>query len=157
MNLSLHFTLDELIRSQEASRFGIDNYPSPEIIENLRALCADILEPLRNAISRPITVSSGYRCKLLNHRVGGAKNSDHVRGLAADITAAGLSTAALGAAVRSLSPYVPLSQCINEFPPHGWIHVSRVALGEPYDADHSPSFLIASLERGETVYSRWDA
>lgn len=81
MNLSPHFTLAELTRTSS----GIKNEPGPTHLENLRALCEELLEPLRAALGAPVRVTSGYRDALVNARIGGAKNSRHMLGLAADI------------------------------------------------------------------------
>ena len=85
MNLSKHFTLDELIKSATAQRKGIDNFPTAEHLENLRDLVEQILEPLRVHYGRPIIITSGYRCEKLNKAVGGSKTSQHCLGMAADI------------------------------------------------------------------------
>ena len=81
MNLSPHFTLAELTRTSS----GIRNEPGPTHLENLRALCEELLEPLRAALGAPVRVTSGYRDALVNARIGGAKNSRHMLGLAADV------------------------------------------------------------------------
>lgn len=83
--LSEHFSLCELTHSATAQRLGILNVPSPAIIARLETLCRDILEPLRCKWGAPVVVSSGYRSCVLNRRVGGVSNSDHIFGLAADI------------------------------------------------------------------------
>ena len=62
MNLSPHFTLKELCKSQTASRFNLDNLPTDEHIENLKYLCETILEPVREKYG-PFTPTSGYRSK----------------------------------------------------------------------------------------------
>ena len=86
MKLSKNFTLEELIRSDTAERMGIDNVPKDEeVIKNLRHLCFEILQPLRDYVGAPVHINSGYRCKALNLAVGGVKNSQHSRGEAADI------------------------------------------------------------------------
>lgn len=86
MKLSKNFTLEEFIRSSTAERMGIDNVPKDEeVIENLRNLCLEILQPLRDYAGAPVHINSGYRCKELNVAVGGVKNSQHCRGEAADI------------------------------------------------------------------------
>lgn len=86
MQLSEHFTLEELTFSPTAKARGIDNSTSSlRIIGNMRNLCEQILEPLRSYANQPITISSGYRCKVLNRIVGGARNSQHMTGEAADI------------------------------------------------------------------------
>src|SRR5687767_12880711 len=86
-HLSRHFTLEELVASQTATRRGIDNTPAPAVVRNLRKL-AVLLERVRVLLDwAPILVSSGYRCPALNVAVGGSKNSAHMAGLAADFTA----------------------------------------------------------------------
>ena len=91
MNLSPHFSLEELVHSQTAERQNIDNTPTPEIIENLRMLAAG-LEQVRDLLGKPVTVSSGYRCPALNTAVGGAIDSQHMQGQAADIISPGVGT-----------------------------------------------------------------
>lgn len=80
-----YFSIDELTRSAVALQKGIDNTPSPEVAKNLEALVNNVLDPLREKFGRPILVNSGYRCPELNKAVGGARNSDHLFGLACDI------------------------------------------------------------------------
>ena len=88
MNLTTHFTLEEMCKSATADAHGIDNTPSEEHIRNLAALCENVLEPLRMDMGcKPLIINSGYRCPSLNRLVGGADNSQHQRGEAADIAA----------------------------------------------------------------------
>jgi len=91
MNLSDHFTLEELTASQTASRFNIDNTPSEEIVAELTRLAA-FLEGVRALLGAPITISSGYRSLELNARIGGASKSQHCEGQAADILAPSYGT-----------------------------------------------------------------
>ena len=86
MQLTEHFTLEEFTTSSTAKARGIDNSVSSQrLVYNLRNLCEQVLEPLRSYANQPITISSGYRCKALNKVVGGARNSQHMTGEAADI------------------------------------------------------------------------
>lgn len=80
-----HFSIKELSSSPRAKAEGIDNTPGMIERENLTALVDNILDPLREAYGKPITVTSGYRCSRLNRSVGGVKGSHHLRGMAADI------------------------------------------------------------------------
>ena len=100
-HLSPHFTVGEFFRSGTAIRLGIDNNPdahpgegisTAEVVENLRALCTEVLEPLRRRVGRVI-VTSGYRCQELNKAVGGVWNSQHLKGEAADIFVPDTATA----------------------------------------------------------------
>lgn len=82
-----YFTIKELTRSDTAIKKGIDNTAPKEAQENLTSLVDNVLDPLREAWGKPITVTSGYRCPELNRAVGGSMTSDHLKGRAADITA----------------------------------------------------------------------
>ena len=84
--LSQHFTLWEFIRSETATKRGIDNEDiTPVQLTNMQALCENVLEPVRQHFEVPIHISSGYRCTALNKAVGGAPKSQHMKGQAADI------------------------------------------------------------------------
>ncbi len=84
-----YFTTEELVRSDSAISAGLDNTPGVEAAESLQRLIECLLDPLRELWGAPIRVNSGYRCAALNARVGGAKNSQHTKGQAADIDAGG--------------------------------------------------------------------
>lgn len=92
IRLSEHFTLREFTTSGTALRHGIDNTPQPEHIRNMKALCQNVLEPMRRRFG-VLRVTSGYRCPELNARVGGAPTSQHMKGEAADIHAGGKEAA----------------------------------------------------------------
>ena len=83
MRLSQNFTLEELTRS--ASHPEIRNVPDMAQLRNLTLLCMRILQPLRDALGRPVRITSGFRCPKLNKAVGGATTSRHLSGQAADI------------------------------------------------------------------------
>lgn len=82
--LSPHFSLWEMTRSGTAERLGIKNIPNDEEVENLKLLCKNVLEPLRECFGR-IIITSGFRCESLNNRVKGVATSQHLHGQAADI------------------------------------------------------------------------
>lgn len=126
MKLSEHFSLEEMTKSQTAIRKGIDNTPATQEIENLKALCENVLEKIRLHFGRPIVINSGYRGPKLNKAIGGAKNSQHMTGQAADIEIAGISNRVLFCWIRDNLNY---DQLILEFhkediPDSGWVHVS---------------------------------
>jgi len=150
MNLSPHFTLAELTRSEAAARVGIDMRPPPAVLENLKRLCMTVLEPIRLAVGMPVFVTSGYRPEPLNTLIGGASNSDHLRGMAADIIVQGISIGELGWRVRQIQDEIPLRKAINEF--GSWLHVSC----EPAGVEPRREFLLASRDRGKTLYTLWD-
>ena len=84
MNLTEHFTLEELVYSAIAVEHGVDNWPRATVVRNLQSLAEDLLEPLRLWIGKGIAVTSGYRCEEVNRLAGGAKHSQHLFGEAAD-------------------------------------------------------------------------
>lgn len=84
--ISKNFKMKEFVESETATRKKIDNTPDEEIIDNIRFLVINLLQPIRDRISYPFHVNSGYRCKKLNKAVGGSESSAHLQGLAADIT-----------------------------------------------------------------------
>ena len=86
IRLTEHFKLGEFTKSITAERLGISNEPGYEQVLALRHLCREVLEPLRQHYGKPIRVTSGYRCQLLNQKVGGVGNSQHQYGEAADLS-----------------------------------------------------------------------
>ena len=87
MKLSENFSLSEFVKSGFADKYGIDNTPTQDALENIKKLVATVLQPLRDEFGEPIIVTSGYRCERVNTGIGGAKNSDHKYGAAVDIKA----------------------------------------------------------------------
>ena len=120
MQLSKNFTLEELTFSDAAMRHGIDNTPNDEIIENLKRLCALVLEPIREIVHKPVQVTSGYRCPIVNSLVGSKVTSQHIRGCAADIKVSGVTPDVLIKAI--IGAGLPYEQVIREF--DSWTHIS---------------------------------
>lgn len=117
-----YFTIKELCKSSTATQKKIDNTPNSEIVNNLTQLVDKILDPLREAFGKPITVNSGYRSPALNKVVKGASNSQHVLGQAADITAKSKTdNKTLFNLVQKLN--LPFDQLIDE-QNYSWVHVS---------------------------------
>lgn len=86
MNLSNNLRLTEATRSETAKRLGISNQPTPEHLENLKAIAVEIFEPCREFVGGPLAVSSGYRSKALNAAIkGSSTTSDHLKGQALDL------------------------------------------------------------------------
>ena len=119
MNLSEHFTLEELTVSEVAARKGLDNKPDKSIIAELTKL-ALFLEQIRALAKAPISVSSGYRSIAVNAAVGGSKTSQHCKGHAADIRVKGFSPDQLMALI--IKSDLQYDQLIREF--DSWVHVS---------------------------------
>ena len=122
MKLSNNFDLAEFVKSDIATRMGIDNTPTFQEVENIARLVVNVLQPLRNAYGKPITVNSGYRCPALNKAVGGSTTSSHMKGEAADITAGSKEeNKVLFELVKKLN--LSFDQLIDE-KDFSWVHVS---------------------------------
>lgn len=119
-----YFTITELCASKTAKQKGIYNEPNAAIADNLVRLTINVLDPLRIAYGKPITVNSGYRSKALNKIVGGVANSQHLEGKAADIVGTPNTkdeNKKLFDLIRRLN--LPFCQLINESN-YSWVHVS---------------------------------
>ena len=84
--LSQHYSLGELTKT---SAKGIDNTPSHAAVLNLKNLCENWLEPLREKSGGPILINSGFRSEAVNKAIGGVKGSNHLTGCAVDIRVTG--------------------------------------------------------------------
>ncbi|CAB5194477.1 Peptidase M15A, C-terminal [uncultured Caudovirales phage] len=126
MKLTAHFDLSEFTRSESAKREGLDNTPTPEHLENIKILCEKVLEPIRLRFGS-INISSGYRGKLLNHFIGGAVNSDHCVGRAADIDMDDIGTGVTNTEIFNyIKDNLDYDQLIWEFgnkEKPDWVHV----------------------------------
>ena len=127
MNLSRNFTLLELIKSDTAVRKGINNNPSAGQIENLKALCENILQPVRDHFGR-VKITSGFRSSELCIAIGSSINSQHSKAEAADFECPGVDNAEVADWIKQNLDY---DQLILEFytpgePNSGWIHCSYV-------------------------------
>ena len=129
MQLTEHFTLNEFVRSETADRNHIDNTPSQEVVDNLHALCRNVLEPARVAFGSPIYITSGYRCPALNKAVGGKITSQHLRGEAADLQVKGVRN--LKRLYNAIKDHGVFAQLLYESNKSGakWIHVSYTSYG----------------------------
>lgn len=122
MMLSQNFSLEELTASETAERAGIDNTPSPEVIAQLTILAAG-LEKIRSVLGFPVHINSGYRCPALNQAVGGAANSQHMLGQAADLICPSYGPP-VAICRLIINSQIAFDQLILEYT---WVHVSFVS------------------------------
>ena len=131
-----YFTLEEMYRSEIAVRMGIENIPSDaekvSVEWNLQYLVGTVLDPLRKFMNAPILVTSGYRCRELNAKVGGVQNSQHMKGEAADITIAGAKCTDLLRMAGFIECYCDYDQLIV-YRPQKFIHVSTKMVGNRHE------------------------
>jgi len=148
MKLSTNFSLSELTKSEAATRLGLDNDPTQEIISSLQALVNHILQPVRDKFG-PVVVTSGYRSPEVNKAIGGSATSDHCKGQAADFEVLGKDNRELAIWIAENMQF---TQLILEFykpgvPDSGWVHCS-------YDPGNlKRQVLTAEKVNGKTVYT----
>jgi hypothetical protein len=122
--LSKNFLLSELTSTSA----HLPNVPTEADIVRLQALVTNVLQPLRDLYGHAICVNSGFRSQAVNHAIGGASNSQHCTGEAADLEVA--DNALLFNLIRE---HLPFDQLIweggNDHQP-AWVHVS-------YRAEHN--------------------
>jgi hypothetical protein len=121
MNLTAHFTLEELYASEIADRLGIDNMPDdPEVLNNIKFL-ADNLEKVRSILGKPIYINSAYRCPLVNATLGSKSTSAHIKGLAADLVCPTFGSPS-DIIIRIMGSDIVYDQLILEF--DRWVHIA---------------------------------
>ncbi len=118
MNLTPHFTLEEMTFSEAAARLGLDNTPTPAAIANLGLVTA-LMERIRTLLGdRPIAVHSGYRSAEVNQSLGGVSTSAHCQGLACDFVCPDFGGPA-EVALAIMKSDIEYDQLILEY---GWVH-----------------------------------
>ena len=147
MQLSRNFSLQELTKSDTAIRKGINNEPNADQIDKLKALCENILQPVRDHFGR-VKVTSGFRSEDLCLAIGSSRNSQHAKAEAADFECVGVDNAEVADWIKM---NLETDQLILEFytpgePNSGWIHCSFTE-GMP-----RKSFLHAFRQEGKTKY-----
>ena len=130
MEPTRNFSLSELTKSDTAIRKGINNNPNAEQVEKLKALCENILQPIRDHFGR-VKVTSGFRSEDLCLAIGSSRNSQHAKAEAADFECIGVDNAELADWIHKNLPY---DQLILEYytpgePNSGWIHCSYIPHG----------------------------
>ena len=134
-----YFTIEELCKTSHK----VDNKPNEEQKANMEYLINNILDKARETLGMPIKVTSGFRSVELNKKVGGAANSQHTKGEAADLTC--YDNKKLFNILKKLGGF---DQLINEFN-YSWIHVSVKRNGE-----NKNEVLTATKINGKTTYIR---
>ena len=117
--MTAHFSLKELT----CTNTGIKNEPDSNSLKNLKVLAETVLEPLRATYNKPIYVTSGFRCKQVNAKVGGSKTSQHLYGQAADLVCDNNEELFNIAKALIENGTISVGQLINE-KNFSWIHIS---------------------------------
>ena len=128
MKITKNFELAEFIKSPTAEKLNIDNTPRNEYINNIIKLVEKIMQPIRDEIGQPITITSGFRCNILNNAIGGAKTSQHLTGDACDFKVKGGKKAIneVFDIIKKMieDKKITVGQAINE-KGGSWIHISN--------------------------------
>lgn len=120
MDVTYHFTKEELEHSSTGTRLGLDNVCPPELLPNMEHV-ATRLEMVRAHFGKPIRVHSCYRSPAVNKAVGGSATSAHRFAHAADFTIPGVSVLEV---CKWCAANIPdFDQVIYEFGETGWIHM----------------------------------
>ena len=121
--LTKNFTLRELTYSSTAEANDIDNTPGTFEYNNLKRLCEEVLQPVREKWGKPITVNSRYRSPQLNSKLKGSATSQHCKGEAADIDCE--NNERLFNIIISMinNNEIEVGQLIDE-KKYSWIHIS---------------------------------
>lgn len=123
VKLSENFSLNEFLYSDTAKKKGIDNRPCVQVIDNLKWLAIDIMQPVRNKFGM-VLITSGFRCATLNKAVGGQPNSQHLYGQACDFIVPQASPKTVFDYIKN---NLDFDQLLFEYDSKGsrWMHVSH--------------------------------
>lgn len=124
-----HFYFSEFFNSSTAAENGIENEPTSDerdkVMLNIKLLVDNVLEPIRDMVCTPVVITSGYRSPQLNKIVGGADNSQHMLGCAADFYVSGYNPSMMYKVFMYIFNTLEFDQLIY-YPIKNIIHVSYV-------------------------------
>ena len=122
-----YFSYSEFFKSDVAEKHQVKNIPDDaqlsQVLENIKALVLNVLDPLRARIGRPIIITSGYRSQRVNELVGGSMSSQHMAGKAADIHVQGYTSQQMDIVYQTIQMCYDFDQLIF-YPSKNIIHVS---------------------------------
>lgn len=149
MRISEHVSYREAIKSNTATRRGIDNTPSDYEITNMVGVAENIFEPLRKWVGGPIKITSMYRCEELNRAIGGSSRSQHCEGRAMDLddTFGYKTNAEMFEYIRENLNFDNLIYEFGDDNNPDWIHVSYIS-----DDENRNRVMRAEKINGKTQY-----
>lgn len=118
--MDLNFSISELIHSDKANQYNINNMPDINSLDCMLDLIFYCLQPIRDKIGKPMIITSGFRNPQINKLVGGKSNSQHLKGQAADFTIKGMTPEQI--IFRIVTSGIEYDQLINEY--DKWVHIS---------------------------------
>lgn len=132
-----NFKLSEFFVSSTADKNGIKNEPSPDsratVVRNINLLVDNVLDPIRDKFCAPVIITSGYRCPQINKLVGGANNSQHMSGCAADFHIKGFTYLMMRQVFLNIYDTMDFDQLIY-YRSKNFIHVSYVENSNRHEA-----------------------
>jgi zinc D-Ala-D-Ala carboxypeptidase len=149
MRISKHISYREGVKSNTATRLGIDNTPGDYELGNMQLIAEKVFEPLRAWVGGPVKINSFYRNKELNMAIGGSQRSQHCEGRAIDLddTFAHKTNKEMHDWIRD---NLNFDQLIYEFGDDNnpdWVHVSYVS------EDQNRNRCLRALKKnGRTTY-----
>lgn len=120
--MNLNFKISELTYSETANIYKINNMPDIKSLDNMLELIYYCLQPIRDKLQKPMTITSGYRCSKVNNLVGGANNSQHAKGQAVDFIVKDMTPTQVVDFIKKTG--IEFDQLINEY--NKWTHISFV-------------------------------
>ena len=120
--MNLNFKISELTYSETANIYKINNMPDIKSLDNMLELICYCLQPIRDKLQKPMTITSGYRCSKVNNLVGGANNSQHAKGQAVDFIVKDMTPTQVVDFIKKSG--IEFDQLINEY--NKWTHISFV-------------------------------
>lgn len=153
--LSEYLTLAEGIKSDTAKRHGIDNTPTPDILENMKYVAREIFDICRVHVGGPLAANSFYRSRTLNRIIGGAEKSQHMKGEAIDIDCDKFGNGDNNELLNFIKENLDFDQMIGEYPDatgkFDWVHVSKKRTGR------NRKEVLVKLKAGYIPLSSWKA
>lgn len=121
--MNLNFKISELIHSDTAIKYNINNMPDVNSLDNILNLITYCLQPIRDKIKKPMIITSGYRSLEVNRIVGGATNSQHRIGQAVDFKIPGMTSRQIVDFIKKSG--IEYDQLIEEYSNNtSWVHIS---------------------------------
>ena len=148
--ISRHISYKEGVRSNTATRRGIDNTPDNKQLDNMELVADEVFEPLRSYVGGPIKINSFFRCPELNTAIGGSSKSQHCKGQAIDIDDT-FGRATNAEMYHFIKEHLDFDQMIWEFGDDDnpdWVHISYAS-----EDENRNRCLKAYREKGKTKYS----
>ena len=147
--ISNHISYKEAIKSNTATRLGINNIPNDYQITNMVGVAVNVFEPLREYVGGPIKINSFFRCEALNRAIGGSSRSQHCEGRAIDLddTFGHKTNAEMFHYIRENLNFDQLIWEFGNDKNPDWVHVSYVSKEE-----NRGRVLQAEIINGKTTY-----